>query len=257
MLIDEMEAEFETMKQKKEKGVTQFAETVKAQVDKEMVDDKDKTAGLTKEELEEAERLIDPEGAQAQAVASVSKKGIWRDIKKVCQQCDVIMYVLDARDPKGSRCAEVEELLEEHGKKVIYVINKVDLVPSENAEAWKAALKEEGHNVVVFQANLMTRKMETEEEQVSPAMQAQQKNVERLMKALFKYYLKFAEKKELESISVGVVGYTNSGKSSIINCLRNKIVCPTSSQQFLTKKLQEVKLNSQIYLVDCPGVVLS
>jgi len=41
---------------------------------------------------------------------------------------------------------------------------------------------------------------------------------------LFKYARKFAEKKDQESISVGVVGFTNTGKSSLINVLRNKVV---------------------------------
>ena len=53
---------------------------------------------------------------------------------------------------------------------------------------------------------------------------AQEKAREKLMGFLFKYARKFAEKKDQESISVGVVGFTNTGKSSLINVLRNKVV---------------------------------
>ena len=58
----------------------------------------------------------------------------------------------------------------------------------------------------------------------SPEQSAQEKAREKLMGFLFKYARKFAEKKDQESISVGVVGFTNTGKSSLINVLRNKVV---------------------------------
>ena len=41
--------------------------------------------------------------------------------------------VLDARDPDGTRCDEIEKYITENGKKIIYVINKIDLVPEDNA----------------------------------------------------------------------------------------------------------------------------
>jgi len=36
-------------------------------------------------------------------------------------------------------------------------------------------------------------------------------------------------------IAVGVIGYTNAGKSSVINCLKRRAACATSSNTFLTK----------------------
>ena len=76
-----------------------------------------------------------------------------------------------------------------------------------------------------------------------------------LMDVLFEYARKFAEKKEQESIQVGIIGYTNSGKSSVVNCLKRRAVCPTSSSTFLTKSKQVVKLNQMVTLVDTPGIV--
>jgi nuclear GTP-binding protein len=49
------------------------------------------TGGLTEEQLQEAEEIIDPEGAQAIRVASISKKGQWREVKKVVDLSDVIL----------------------------------------------------------------------------------------------------------------------------------------------------------------------
>ena len=44
------------------------------------------------------------------------------------------------------------------------------------------------------------------------------------MDLLFKYSRKFAEKRQSERMTAGVVGFTNTGKSSIINMLKGKIV---------------------------------
>ena len=59
--------------------------------------DDDKYGGLTEAELKEAEALIDPESTLRQA--NISKKANFRDIVKVVKNANVIVYVLDARDP--------------------------------------------------------------------------------------------------------------------------------------------------------------
>lgn len=56
-------------------------------------------------------------------------------------------------------------------------------------------------------------------------------------------------------ISVGFVGYPNSGKSSIINTLLNKNVCNVAPVPGETKVWQYITLTRSIYLIDCPGVV--
>lgn len=45
---------------------------------------------------------------------------------------DVIIHVLDARDPLGTRCRSVEKYLREEAphKHLIFVLNKTDLVPT-------------------------------------------------------------------------------------------------------------------------------
>jgi nuclear GTP-binding protein len=77
---------------------------------------------------------MDPDCTLRQA--NINKKSHWRDIKKVIDNADVILYVLDARDPMGTLNVEVDELIHSNSKKVIYILNKTDLVPPENAKAW-------------------------------------------------------------------------------------------------------------------------
>jgi ribosome biogenesis GTPase A len=76
------------------------------------------------------------------------------------------------------------------------------------------------------------------------------------MNILFKYSRKFLEKKAKDFISVAVVGFTNTGKSSLINVLKNKIVVPTGSSPFLTKTMKEVKLSNTVILIDSPGIMV-
>jgi nuclear GTP-binding protein len=61
-----------------------------------------------------------------------------------------------------------------------------------------------------------------------------------------------ADKRE---ISVGIIGYPNVGKSSIINTLKAKKVCNVAPIPGETKVWQYVSLFRRISLIDCPGVV--
>lgn len=58
-----------------------------------------------------------------------------------------------------------------------------------------------------------------------------------------------------KQISVGFIGYPNTGKSSIINTLRKKRVCTVAPIPGETKVWQYITLMKRIYLIDCPGVV--
>ena len=61
--------------------------------------------------------------------------------------------------------------------------------------------------------------------------------------------------KDRKQISVGLIGYPNTGKSSIINALRGKPVAKVAPIPGETKVWQYVTLMKRIYLIDCPGIV--
>jgi nuclear GTP-binding protein len=88
----------------------------------------------------DAERENDnPDGDFAQAREFIFMKGtskrIWNELYKVIDSSDVILHVLDARDPDGTRCRSVEKYIrtEAPHKHLVFVLNKVDLVPSKVA----------------------------------------------------------------------------------------------------------------------------
>ena len=56
-----------------------------------------------------------------------SKRAFFKEFVKVVSAADVIIEVLDARDPLGSRCKDVEKFVRQAGadKKVILLLNKI------------------------------------------------------------------------------------------------------------------------------------
>ena len=67
-----------------------------------------------------------------------SKKAFYREFKKVVELADVVIQVLDARDPLACRCPDVERYIRQTNpnKRIILLLNKMDLVPREVGESW-------------------------------------------------------------------------------------------------------------------------
>ena len=59
-------------------------------------------------------------------------KRIWNELYKVIDSSDVVIHVLDARDPEGTRCRSIEKYIREEAahKHLVFVLNKCDLVPT-------------------------------------------------------------------------------------------------------------------------------
>lgn len=80
---------------------------------------------------------------QAKSQGDASLKAFYRQFQQVVIDSDVVIEVLDARDPLGTRSSEAEDAVRQHSdKKLLMVLNKCDLVPPENLQAWMAYLKQ-------------------------------------------------------------------------------------------------------------------
>lgn len=75
-------------------------------------------------------------GTLTTARESVFSKGqskrIWNELYKVVDSSDVVIHVLDARDPDGTRCRSIEKYIREEAphKHLVFALNKCDLVPT-------------------------------------------------------------------------------------------------------------------------------
>jgi nuclear GTP-binding protein len=168
--------------------------------------------------------------------AAGQSKRIWNELHKVVDSADVLLQVLDARDPMGTRSKYIEEFLrkEKKHKHLFFVLNKVDLVPIWVTQRWVAILSAE-FPTIAFHASL-----------THPFGKGALIN---LLRQIGKLH---TDKKQ---ISVGFIGYPNVGKSSVINALRSKKVCKTAPIAGETKVWQYITLMKKIFLIDCPGVV--
>ena len=150
-------------------------------------------------------------------------------VSQVIKNSDIVLCVLDARYISETRNLYIEEKIKEMNKKIIYVVNKIDLV----------------------------RKMDQKElDKFSPRILVScwtRKGVNEL-RTRIKIIAKQLEKER--SVYIGVVGYPNTGKSSVINLiLGRKEVAKTSSVSGFTKGVQLLKFSEGIYLYDSPGVI--
>ncbi|XP_017936874.2 nucleolar GTP-binding protein 2 [Manacus vitellinus] len=179
-------------------------------------------------------------GVRDEAQEEIFKKGqsrrIWGELYKVIDSSDVVVQVLDARDPMGTRSPHVESYLkkEKHWKHLIFVLNKCDLVPTWATKRWVAVLSQE-YPTLAFHASL-----------TNPFGKGA------FIQLLRQFGKLHSDKKQ---ISVGFIGYPNVGKSSVINTLRSKKVCNVAPIAGETKVWQYITLMRRIFLIDCPGVV--
>jgi nuclear GTP-binding protein len=210
-----------------------------------------------------------------------SRRAFYKAFKSVVAAADVIIQVLDARDPAACRCPDVERYVRAAGsdKRVVLLLNKMDLVPREAGEAWLKHLREE-LPTVAFKSS--TQQQATGLQQsggkggkgggggkkggsVSAKDEAAAAGAgggvgsgclgaDTLLALLKNYARSSAGGKG--SIAVGVVGLPNVGKSSVINSLKRARVASVGNTPGVTRGVQEVHLDKSIKLLDSPGELI-
>ncbi|KAL3850054.1 hypothetical protein ACJIZ3_011936 [Penstemon smallii] len=217
-------------------------------------------------------------------VADHSERAFYKELVKVIDASDVILEVLDARDPLGTRCADMEKMVMRSGadKHLVLLLNKIgmlvlslslntrgyyipDLVPREAVEKWLKYLREEAPTVA-FKCSTQEQKSNLGWKSAPKASKTGKAGsatnflqtsdclgAETLIKLLKNYSRSHDIKK---SVTVGVIGLPNVGKSSLINSLKRSHVVNVGATPGLTRSMQEVQLDKHVKLLDCPGVVM-
>lgn len=187
------------------------------------------------------------------AAGQQSRRAYLRELKKVVDTADVLLQVLDARDPIGSRIHKTLEdiILSKADKRMVLVLNKIDLVPKEVVGQWLTVLRR-SHPTIAIKAC----KNISESDQKDASTSSVPVGMDGLLQLLKNYARTGAGGgKAKTTIVVGIVGYPNVGKSSIINALKRSRAVGVSPRPGFTTVMQEVVLDKNVRLLDSPGVV--
>jgi len=152
----------------------------------------------------------------------------WRLVKSVVRRADVVVEVVDARDPMATRSRELEALVRRLGKKLVIVINKADLVPRGVLEEWKEVLSREYPTVYLSARERLGTRW------------------------LWRIIKQVATKRP---VTVAVAGLPNVGKSTILNVLRGRHSASTSPIPGWTRARMEARAATWLRVIDTPGIV--
>ena len=150
-----------------------------------------------------------------------------RIIQRVIRDADLLLEVLDARLIEQTRNTELEQTILSRGKKLLFVINKSDLVD-------KAILQNKTKEL--FPSIFISSR-------------------DRL--GTTKLREKILSMSKGKPVTVGVIGMPNVGKSSVINALAGRKKASTSIVSGHTRGVQIVKADNKLRLLDTPGEFLS
>lgn len=191
-----------------------------------------------------------------------SRRAFDKVYKTILSSSDIILYVLDARDPNGTRSREIEQQImatNPGSKGLIFILNKIDLVPPHTLECWLTYLRRYFPTLPLRASNPAPNARTFDHKSLTVKATS-----EKLFRALKAYV---HGKQVRRSTTIGVVGYPNVGKSSVINALtsflgggsaarsRLTTACPVGAEAGITTALREVKLDSKLKLLDSPGIV--
>merc|ERR1719188_1082830 len=211
--------------------------------------------------LDEPIKDVDDESSDFRMQKDGSASAFYKEVSKVIEAADVILEVLDARDPLGTRCRQMEEAVRAFPhKRVVLLLNKADLVPRDNIAKWIKYLRKE-LPAIAFKASTQNQRKRLGQKgrSVGKSTDSQLGSSSSVgCSTLMSLLTNYCRNKDIKTaIRVGVVGYPNVGKSSIINSLKRSKACNTGSVPGVTRCVQEIQLDKKVKLLDSPGLVLS
>jgi ribosome biogenesis GTPase A len=151
----------------------------------------------------------------------------WKVVNEVIRKADMVIIVLDARYIEDTRNSELEDKIIRSGKSILYVINKCDLALKEDLEKTKSLQPSVYISAKDHLGTTMLRK--------------------KIMTIIG--HLPYA------TLRVGIVGYPNVGKSSIINALKGRESAKVSNISGYTRHKQNIRISKKLVLIDTPGVI--
>ncbi|MFH1916669.1 MAG: GTPase [Nanoarchaeota archaeon] len=153
----------------------------------------------------------------------------WGIVNKVITDADLLLLVLDSRLIDETRNAELETKIRRAEKPLIYVMTKCDLAEKDSLDKMKTILK--------------------------PSVFISAKDHLGLTKLRERILIEAKRIGVKERVTVGVLGYPNVGKSSLINAMRGQKSAPSGLLSGVTRGVQKIKAGNRILFLDTPGVI--
>lgn len=177
----------------------------------------------------------------------------WRQLWRVVERSDVLVQVVDARNPLLFYSVDLETYAAEVDpcKKPVILMNKSDFLTFEQRKAWKSYFDPMGLEVVFFSAIAEPTDQTLSHEEKEAAVLSAGDLVEHLKK----YAIEATRLKPKPVVTIGLVGYPNVGKSSTINAVLTEKKVSISATPGKTKHFQTILLTPDLCLCDCPGLV--
>ena len=205
---------------------------------------------------------------------------VWRQLWRTLEQSDVILLIVDIRNPLlHIPLSLIEDVVNNHKKKIIVVLTKIDLVSQSLVQKWINYLRitfpqiedflpftkqpladdalDAGRGGVASRKRRLKKKPKKNDVRV-------QKMVKDIIDACTKGYVfdKMPEDeipgvKREAIVTIGCVGHPNVGKSSVLNAIIGHKELSVSRTAGHTKHLQHIFLDKPygVCVMDCPGLI--
>ena len=190
---------------------------------------------------------------------------VWRQLWRVIERSDVVVQVVDARDPLTYWNEDLEKYCLEINptKTSILLMNKSDMVPEKLRSAWADFFDSKKIDYLFWSAKSAAEEDDQESEPCSDD-RVKLCDVDTLIEKLkCKAEKAVAEQRLLnlprppsDRFMVGLIGYPNVGKSSTINALFGSKKTAVAATPGKTKHFQTLFVSEELCLCDCPGLVM-
>lgn len=174
---------------------------------------------------------------------------MWRQLWRVLEKSQIVIQILDARNPLLFYCEDVFTYSREIDplKRHFLLINKADLLTSSQRLYWHEYFTSKNLDVIFYSASPQSVSIDLHS--VDEKHRVWEKD------ELVEFFEMEGQRVDSPTVTIGLVGYPNVGKSSTINSLFSSKKVSVAMTPGKTKHYQTLFLTPEVCLCDCPGLV--